>query len=631
MAHNRFVPAHRHTSIRMKIRLFVTCLILWLMIGAVGVQYQSAKSFSGHIVHADNGNADLQQCINEAFNAFEELLTVCQRAAAPNSHWQVQLSSWSQSQQAWEKASASLPSSSQELKHCALPLLDARGLLEKADRLFLQAQQSSDPTTAVQLIEEHEKSQEQARRLLKQAEGDYQLARNRYQNSGGVLPRTIGLISEPELSTSVLPTGEQDRIRSLQDVCRILREAATLAQKAYKAPTVTLTTSWGDTEKQLEEVFSFASNSQLHRELMKHCHCPVMTARRRLEKLRDMQERARNPLARDERSLKNLNLAIEQEKQHILTEIKHTEECINKLCGPMPTIRPPVQPCENTSPSGSYAYGFLQGFASCLGNVLYGQIMAIGRDLNDLDLVAEALSRGDSHTAATILQIKGERNRREFDAFIKSFNPNIYNVSPQEAGFRAGSRFCQFAVVPVVTKGVIGKALPGGRVLSQSKIPVQKVQLTNASALQAINAKGGVGYAFEGWRGGNLPANYKTIDRVPANELSRAMQNGGMLTNPSEIVSIKTISATPTSKSYATAGGVLSRLKSYMVELQKYPTYCLRGVTVTAGPNTKRIIEVGIPDSISAQQMLGVDQAAMLAREMGIEMRVYQLSGVEGW
>jgi hypothetical protein len=313
---------------------------------------------------------------------------------------------------------------------------------------------------------------------------------------------------------------------------------------------------------------------------------------------------------------------------------------------PTPTVGPKPHrsmPSPNVCGDASlekYVTGFLHGFASCVGGMFYGSALAIYRDGSDFWLVGQALLNGDIILARQILDTKGVRNRQEFDSFIKSLNPNIYGASPEEAGFRDGSRFCQFGVIPVFAGG--GRLIPSPRrILPQSGLVLQEGELTEASALIAINAKGGVGYVFETWLGGNLPKNFKTIDLVPEGELLEAIrQNKGVLDNPSEITSIKTLSTNR--PSYASSANIYSTLKSYAFKLKNYDTACRRSgnvdatgcpclVTVKAGPNTKRILVVGIPKSVSAEQLAGVDQAGAYARSIGVEMRVFLLSGVTGW
>jgi hypothetical protein len=304
------------------------------------------------------------------------------------------------------------------------------------------------------------------------------------------------------------------------------------------------------------------------------------------------------------------------------------------ICAPyvQPKPAPQQTACEAEPPASAYASGFVQGFASCLGGVFYGPVVAISRDFSDFGRITQALWDGDPDTAGQILAIKGDRNRQEFDAFIKSLNPKVIGAAPHDAGFRDGSRLCQFGVVPGVTRSLWGKTLPPTTPsLPRSGLALQRVQLNGASALKPINAKGGTGYAFEIWREGNLPANFKTIDRVPAQELASALENGGVLTNPSEITSIKTLSATPSSPTYASAGAIRSTLMRYSSQLKNFQPYCKRGLTVSPGPNTKLIMEVGIPDTATAQQLAELDEAALSMRQQGIELRVFQLSGVEGW
>jgi hypothetical protein len=141
----------------MYIKLLVSVgLTLWLMPGAVGAQ--------GHAARSRKADLEAQNRVDEALRAFDELLAVTKSAAAPSSHWRVRLASWSDALEAWRKASAALPTPIRRLKRCALPLATARGMIERADALFNQGRNSSDPFRAAQLLEQH-------KRLLKKAEG----------------------------------------------------------------------------------------------------------------------------------------------------------------------------------------------------------------------------------------------------------------------------------------------------------------------------------------------------------------------------------------------------------------------------------------------------------------------------
>lgn len=299
----------------------------------------------------------------------------------------------------------------------------------------------------------------------------------------------------------------------------------------------------------------------------------------------------------------------------------------------------------------SYATGFLEGFGSCLGNVFTGPIMAITADTKDFIRFGRALSKGNTAAALKILEIKGQRNRGEFDAFIKSLNPNIYGASPFSAGIRDGSRFCQFGVVPGLAKAVHGVALPPtGRVLPQSGITVQLLRLTNASAKVAINKRpksgspiASVGYAFEIKKGGNLPYAYETLDAIPQVELDTAIAETAAnskrivsVSNPSEIVSIKTLNMML--DTYRKPGGVFStvgnsKLKSYIDSLSSFsePRVCKGRIRIMAGPSTKRTLELGIPKNVTKAQWAELDEAAVYARQLGIDFRVTILKGVEGW
>src|SRR6185369_10006178 len=106
---------------------------------------------------------EAQDQINQALEAFEELLTITKNADAMSAHLRVRLESWREAQEAWQTSSVALPSPIKDLKRCAIPLATARKMIERADNLFRQAQESLDPMRAAELLAQHE-------RLLKQAE-----------------------------------------------------------------------------------------------------------------------------------------------------------------------------------------------------------------------------------------------------------------------------------------------------------------------------------------------------------------------------------------------------------------------------------------------------------------------------
>ncbi len=116
----------------------------------------------------------------------------------------------------------------------------------------------------------------------------------------------------------------------------------------------------------------------------------------------------------------------------------------------------PVQPAADPQ---AYMQGFLEGFASCLGSALIGPIQQIWTDTGIYARLSAALLQGDSASAAAILQIKGERDRRTFDAFVRSLNPNVYGVNAREAGRRDGSRLCGFGIIPGIVRA--GGGRPG--------------------------------------------------------------------------------------------------------------------------------------------------------------------------
>lgn len=149
-------------------------LTLCLMPGAVGAQSRKA-------------DLEMQNRIDEALTAFDELLAITKSAAAPNSHWRVRLPSWSDALEAWRKASAALPAPIRRLKRCAAPLATARGMIERADALFNQGRNSSDPFRAAQLLEQHKRLLKRAEGQLKRAEHCRRAGRNGYPKDGKVV------------------------------------------------------------------------------------------------------------------------------------------------------------------------------------------------------------------------------------------------------------------------------------------------------------------------------------------------------------------------------------------------------------------------------------------------------------
>ena len=79
----------------------------------------------------------------------------------------------------------------------------------------------------------------------------------------------------------------------------------------------------------------------------------------------------------------------------------------------------------------SYVHGFVDGMASCFSSAFIAPLVQIQTDLRIYVKFAAALVQGDTTTAANILQIKGERDRRNFDAFIRSIGPSL---NPQVIG-----------------------------------------------------------------------------------------------------------------------------------------------------------------------------------------------------
>lgn len=159
--------------------LMLAGLSLELMLGAGGAQ-QPVYIFKSQVVQTRKADAAMDNEINEVFKAFEELLAVSKSAGAPNSHWRVREASWRRAQEAWDKASASLPTPVQGLNRCAIPLNTARRLIEQADDLFLHARDNPDPMKAVELLDQHKKLLKQAKGPLKRAERCFRATRNAF-------------------------------------------------------------------------------------------------------------------------------------------------------------------------------------------------------------------------------------------------------------------------------------------------------------------------------------------------------------------------------------------------------------------------------------------------------------------
>lgn len=323
-------------------------LTLWLMLGAVGAQHRDKEQFKEQVVQSDRADPEMPGQINEVFNVFEDLLVVSQNAAAPNSHWRVQLEVWRETRDRWEKASAKLPVSLQDLTRCSLPITTARRLLEQADELFVQAQDQGDPARAVNLLVEHENLQKQARELLKQAQQGYQSVRTAYLRDSEGMDSASGSQPGSGSPISLLNGGSNENIMSFEqggskkgvgsvvEACRLIQQAINLYHTALQSPERTGNAEWHNLKGNLDGVFQAEPEPGFHNKVMKNCHCPVMTAKMRLENLRKSQLKNLNSSARDARSRDHQKVAIEEEKDHIRTEIRRAEECLRIVCPKIP-------------------------------------------------------------------------------------------------------------------------------------------------------------------------------------------------------------------------------------------------------------------------------------------------------
>ena len=179
MTPQMFAPARRQQDIRLSRLIAVTGLAFWLMPGAAATQ-QSAYILRRQVVHGNKAEPEALEKIDEAFEAFEELLANTRAADAMNGHWRVTQESWRHAQEAWEKSSAALPSPIKGLKRCAVPLATAREMIERADNLFRQARGCSDPMRGAELLAQHERLLKQAEGRLKRAAHCYRAVQNTY-------------------------------------------------------------------------------------------------------------------------------------------------------------------------------------------------------------------------------------------------------------------------------------------------------------------------------------------------------------------------------------------------------------------------------------------------------------------
>ena len=135
----------------------------------------------------------------------------------------------------------------------------------------------------------------------------------------------------------------------------------------------------------------------------------------------------------------------------------------------------------------SYVHGFVDGMASCFSSAFIAPLVQIQTDLRIYVKFAAALVQGDTTTAANILQIKGERDRRNFDAFIRSIgpslNPQVIGASAEDAGRRDGSRLYMFGIIPGIVKSMAGEPLAGSAVFSQMANRLRTTVSAEADAL----------------------------------------------------------------------------------------------------------------------------------------------------
>lgn len=259
-----------------------------------------------------DGNDEAIAASKQAVIPFEDLLRVSESAAALNSHWRVELDSWHRAEKSWDSASASLPVSARGLSTCAAPLRVARGKLEEADELFRRAAAVSDPSTAAELLTEHENLQQQARAGLQKSEQCYTVLRAQVS-----LPRRDR--PSPEYKTEFQSNGQRD-----PQSCRLLAEIEAIYREALGAPSITESKAWKQLDGKIHQLFG----GRAHRSLMMDCHCPVVTAKRHLESMaQQLRIQAPNP-----DSAKNIRLAIQQDRDNVLRQLRGIENCVSNHC-----------------------------------------------------------------------------------------------------------------------------------------------------------------------------------------------------------------------------------------------------------------------------------------------------------
>jgi hypothetical protein len=153
--------------------LLPACLALWLTPCAVGARQTPAHGPTRRASEGRQSDHAAREKIAEVLEVFGELLAASRNADAMGSHWQVRGQPWRDAQEAWERVAATLPPPVRGLKRCAVPLGAARGMIERADRLFRQSRDSSDTFEAARMLARHERLLERADVSLRRAERCY--------------------------------------------------------------------------------------------------------------------------------------------------------------------------------------------------------------------------------------------------------------------------------------------------------------------------------------------------------------------------------------------------------------------------------------------------------------------------
>jgi hypothetical protein len=115
------------------------------------------------------------------------------------------------------------------------------------------------------------------------------------------------------------------------------------------------------------------------------------------------------------------------------------------------------------------------------------------------------------------------------------------------------------------------------------------------------------GGAVERKLGGNLPANFPTIDKF----------EGGVAT------SIKSLDLG--AQTYQTAEGIASRVENYVDKLAKFKGRTWGGVTIKEADITARVLDIAIPPGATKAQQDALNKVAQYGAGKGVTIRIIEI------